>query len=126
MNEIKLKVIGEIKENSLVLIEKSGISRMQKQKIGERVRKLGFERIILMFVDDPQKDAAVLDIGKNSLVLISKCSINREQRDSLKETTEKMNWPEFIFTDDPKKDAIILDEKEMNEKGWYRKPKEDQ
>lgn len=85
------------------------------------VGELGVGKAIFLFVYDPQKDAAVLDINENSLVLISRCSVNREQKAKLKETAEKRNWPEFVFVDNPKDDAIILDEKQMNENGWYRK-----
>lgn len=123
-NEIILNVIGEIKTNSLVLIEQSGISRMQKEQIKEMVRELGLGKAILMFVNDPQKDAAVLDINENSLVLLGRSSIDRATKAKLKESSEKRNWPEFIYVNDPRNEAIIFDEKEMNEKGWYKKSTE--
>jgi len=124
-NEVTLKVVGEINENSLVLIDQSGVSRAQKAQISEKVRELGHGKAILLFVYDPQNSATVLDINENSLVLLGMSSINRKTKERLKETADKNNWLEFIYVNDPKNDAIILSEKQMNKKGWYKKPKEE-
>lgn len=122
MSEITLNVIGEMKENSLVLIEKGRLDRAQRKKLRDIVNERCRGKAIFMLVDDPRNDVVVFgEIKENSIVLINRASINRKQRLELKETIDKRNWSKIVFVDDPKNDAIILDEKQMNENGWYRK-----